>query len=146
MQADAEGWVVSPTSSLDGIAFGSPDGKSVAGSVQGLWVLPGAVAFDTLASTGQGVSGVLAAITAPFAATGAPTVSVQLLTAAPTVGTPISVAVSASAAAGSTVRARVTFWGAAPRWGRHGGTCSWAGCSGLLQTQPPGAAAPVGAC
>jgi hypothetical protein len=90
----------------------------MAGTVQGLWVLPGAVAFDSLATAGQAVPDVLAAITAPAnpaAAAAGPTVTLQVLTAAPVVGSPVSVAVSAVAAAGSTARARVTFYGAAPR-------------------------------
>jgi hypothetical protein len=89
----------------------------MAGVVQGLWVLPAAVAFDSLATAGQSVPDVLAAIIAPAnpAAAAGPSVALQVLTAAVVVGSPVSVAVSAAAATGSTVRARVTFYGAAPR-------------------------------
>jgi hypothetical protein len=87
----------------------------MAGTVQGLWVLPGAVTFDSLAAADQTLADVLAGITAPAAAA-PPSVSLQVQTAAPVVGAPVSVTVSASAAGvGSSVRARVTFYGAAPR-------------------------------
>jgi hypothetical protein len=113
------GWVSTALSSITDITLGSQGGKGMAGTVQGLWVLPGAVAFDSLATAGQAVPDVLAAITAPAnpaaAAAAGPTVTLQVLTAAPVVGSPVSVAVGAVAAAGSTVRARVTFYGAAPR-------------------------------
>jgi hypothetical protein len=116
VQVDAAGWVSTQIRSLGEITLGSPTGRSIAGTVQGLWVLPGAVAFDGLATAGQTVADVLTAITAPGSATAAgPTVSLQVQTAAPVVGTPVSVAVSVTAAAGRTVQARVTFYGAAPR-------------------------------
>lgn len=108
----SSGWVSTVISSAGDITLGSPSGKSMAGTVQGLWVVPALVDFST---AGQTLPDVLASITAP-AGTVAPTVSLQVQTAAPVVGTPVSVAVSATAAAGSTIRARVTFWGAAPRW------------------------------
>lgn len=115
VQVAASGWVSSPASSLGAITLGSPTGKSMAGTVQGLWVLPGAVAFDSLAAEGQTLADVLAGITAPAAAA-PPVVSLQVQTAAPVVGAPVSVVVSASAAnVGSSVRVRVTFYGAAPR-------------------------------
>jgi hypothetical protein len=86
----------------------------MAGTGQGLWVLPGAVAFDSLAAAGQTLADVLAGITTPAAAA-PPSVSLQVQTAAPVVGAPVSVAVSASAADGRSLQARVTFYGAAPR-------------------------------
>jgi hypothetical protein len=115
--ADSTGWVSTVVGSITDITLGSQGGKGMAGAVQGLWVLPAAVAFDSLATAGQSVPNVLAAITAPAnpAAASGPSVALQVLTAAAVVGSPVSVAVSAAAAAGSTVRARVTFYGAAPR-------------------------------
>jgi hypothetical protein len=113
---DAAGWVSTQIRSLGVITLGSPTGKSIAGTVQGLWVLPGAVAFDSLATAGQTVLEVLTAITAPASAAAAgPSVSLQVQTAAPVIGAPVSVAVTASAATDRTVQARVTFYGAAPR-------------------------------
>lgn len=114
VQVAASGWVFTTVNNNQGdVTFGSPTGKSMAGTVQALWVLPGAVAFDSLATAGQTVADVLAAITAPAAAV-PPTVSLQVQTAAPVVGQPVSVAVSATGSAG-VVRVRLTFWGAVPR-------------------------------
>jgi hypothetical protein len=116
IQVTAAGWVSTEMSSQGDVILGSPTGRSMAGTIQGLWVLPGAVAFDSLATAGQTVADVLTAITAPSSVTAAgPSVSLQVQTAAPVVGAPVSVAVGVSAAAGTAVQARVTFWGAPPR-------------------------------
>lgn len=116
IQVTAAGWVSTAVSSQGEITLGSTTGKSMAGTVQGLWALPGAVAFDGLATEGQTVADVLTAITAPAPAPAAgPTVTLQVQTSAPVVGAPVSVAVGVTPAAGRTVQARVTFWGAPPR-------------------------------
>lgn len=86
----------------------------MAGTVQGLWVLPGAVAFDSLATAGETIADVLAALTGPAAAA-PPSVSLQVQTMQPVVGQPVSVAVSATGGAGRPIQARLTFYGAAPR-------------------------------
>ena len=103
------------------ITLGTPTGRSVAGTVHSVWTLPTAVALDRLATAGQSVSDVLANITTPASAKG-PTVGLQVQTAAPVVGELVEVAVTASSAAGHKVQARVTFYGAAPRWELHAKT------------------------
>jgi len=113
VQVDASGWVSGAAGNLGAIVLGSPAGNSIAGAVQGLWVLPDAVAFNSLASAGSTLPDLLAAITSPSAA--APTVALQVLTAAPVVGASVRVSVSASTPAGSSIRVKLTFWGAAPR-------------------------------
>jgi hypothetical protein len=118
--ADADGWVSTAwdtaAKQLGDITLGSPAGHSMAGTVHGVWILPASVAINL--ATNQTVADAIAAQMLPAAA--APTVTLQVQTAAPVVRQAFSVAVSAAAAAGYKVRARVSFYGAAPRWGLCG--------------------------
>lgn len=116
LTADADGWVSTAWNTaakqLGDITLGSPAGRSMAGTVHGVWILPASVTFSL--ATNQTVADAIAAQTLPAAS--ALTVSLQVQTAAPVVGQAVSVTVSAAAAPGYKVRARVAFYGAAPRW------------------------------
>lgn len=115
LDVDASGWVLGPTTEVDAITLGSCEGKGISATLQGLWVLTDVAAFNSLDSANSSVYDVLTANTVPQ--TAAPTVELEVLTPTVTVAAQVTVGVRASAAAGRTVRARVTFWGATPRCG-----------------------------
>jgi len=115
LDVDASGWVVGPAAEVDAITLGSCEGKGISATLQGLWVLTDAAAFNSLGSADSSVYVVLPANIVPEAAV--PTLQLEVLTPTVTVAAQVTASVRAYAAAGRAVRVRVTFWGATPRCG-----------------------------
>jgi hypothetical protein len=125
--ASASGWVAAAVGSLCSITLGSDAGDTAAGTLRGVWVLPAAVAWDTLAPLGTPAADVLAAITANPTAPAA--LSLAGMTQAAIVGAATSASMTATLAPGAgPVHLRLTLFGATPQG------CSSHSCHDVNQT------------